>query len=469
MHQLLMINQFKILKDSIYLILCVLSIFSCTLPNEILSTEGNARLAFSRDTVFFDTIFTAQPTFTRRLTVFNPNRNALNIREISIAGGQDSPYMMTINGETQNHIQNIRLLGKDSLLILLTAKINPKQQELPFVVRDSLLFKVNESTQEVKILGWGQDANYLRNQRIRQNTVWSGKKPYVIFGILTVDSLVKLTIEKGVTVYMDVGAAILVKGNLTILGTQLDKVNFRGARLDRQYAEVAGQWDAIYFDAGSKNNHIRYAHLRNGNVGLRIGAPPDSDTIPELVVENTIIENMRLRGLISFSSDIYLVNTQINNCTQNAVACLAGGNYTFLHCTFANTETRFFTEEPTVFMSNFYQLPDASILKSTLSFQMTNCIVWGDRMNDFQVTNQIGTDARWLVRNCLLKTTDNQFNNNSNILNQRPRFRSAFRLDFRLDSLSPALGRGLNIGIPMDIEGVTRANPPDIGAHERKK
>ncbi len=459
----------NIIKYIIYFSYFILVLYSCTPPNEIITTESGARLSFSRDTIFFDTVFTSQPTFTRRLMVFNNNRNAINISEISIAGGQNSPYTMTVNGETKNNIQNIRLLGKDSLLILMTAKINPKQADLPFIVRDSLLFRVNDNRQEVKIWGWGQDANYLRSQRIRQNTVWAGKKPYVIFGVLTVDSLVNLTIEKGVTVYMDMGAAMLIKGNLTINGTLLDKVNFRGVRLDRQYADVPGQWDAIYFDVGSKNNQIRHAHLRNGNVGLRIGAPPDNDTIPELVVENTIIENMRLRGLISFSSDVYMVNTQINNCTQNAVACLAGGTYTFLHCTFANTETRFFTEDPTVFMSNFYQLPDASVLKSPLSFQMTNCIAWGDRMNDFQVINQPGTPARWLVRNCLLKTTDNQFNSNNNILNQRPRFRSAFRLDFRLDSLSPALGKGLNIGVLIDIGGVVRANTPDIGAHERKK
>lgn len=445
------------------------SLYSCTPSNEIISSEGGLRLSFSRDTVFFDTVFSAQPTFVRRLTVYNANRNAVNISDISIAGGANSPYTMTINGETSSNIQNIRILGRDSLLILMKAKVNPRMQDLPFIIRDSLIFNLNGNRQEVKILGWGQDANFLKNQRIRQNTVWLGKKPYVIQGILRVDSLVNLTIEQGVTVYMDINAAILVKGSLTINGRLLDKVNFRGARLDKEYADVAGQWDAIYFDVGSKNNRIRYAVIQNGNVGLRIGMPPDNDTIPELVVENTIIQNMRLRGLISFSSDVYMVNTQINNCTQNAVACLAGGSYTFLHCTFANTETRFFTEDPTVFMSNFYRLPDESVLKAPLSFQMTNCIAWGDRPNDFQVSNLMDTPSRWLVRYCLLKTTDNQFNSNNNILNQRPRFRNAFRLDFRLDSLSPALGRGLNIGVNTDIDGIVRARQPDIGAHERKR
>jgi hypothetical protein len=446
-----------------------LLLYACTPPNEVISSENGLKLSFSRDTIFFDTIFSAQPTFVRRLTVYNNNRNAVNVNEISIARGTTSAYTMTINGETSTKAQNIRILGRDSLLVLMTARVNPRMQALPFIIRDSLIFNTNGNSQEVKIIGWGQDANFLRNQRIRQNAVWSGKKPYVIQGILRVDSLVNLTIEQGVTVYMDINAAILVKGSLTINGRLQDKVNFRGARLDKEYAEVAGQWDAIYFDVGSKNNRIRYAVIQNANVGLRIGMPPDNDTIPELVVENTIIQNMRLRGLISFSSDVYMVNTQINNCTQNAVACLAGGSYTFLHCTFANTETRFFTEDPTVFMSNFYRLPDESVLKSPLSFQMTNCIAWGDRANDFQVTNLMGTPARWSVRNCLLKTSDNQFNNNSNIINQRPRFQNAFRLNFRLDSLSPALGKGLNIGVNTDIDGIVRSRTPDIGAHERKK
>lgn len=459
-----MITKLIVLFSPLLLLLA-----TCTPPSEVLTSESSAKLSFSADTIFFDTIFTSQPTFTRRLTVFNSNRQAVNIAQIRVAGGESSPYTMTVNGETRNNMQNIRILGKDSLLILMTAKINPKQQDLPFIVRDSLLFDINTNRQEVKIWGWGQDANYLKNQRIRQNTTWGGKKPYFIEGILTIDSLANLTIEQGVTVYMEIGAAILVKGSLNINGKLNDKVNFRGARLDRKYADVPGQWDAIYFDAGSKNNKISYTHLRNGNVGLRIGAPPDNDTIPELIVENTIIENMRLRGLIAFSADIYMVNTQINNCTQNAVSCLAGGTYTFLHCTFANTETRFFTDDPTVFMSNFYKLPNESILKSPLSLYMTNCIAWGDRANDFQLTNLADTPAKWLIRNCLLKTSDTQFNNNNNILNQRPRFRSAFLLDFRLDSLSPAIGKGLDIGITSDIKGVLRGKIPDMGAHERKK
>lgn len=452
----------------LYICLLVCS-YACTPTAEILTTESNAKLFFSKDTVFFDTLFSSQPTFTRRLVVFNRNRQAVNIDEIAMAGGQSSPYLMTINGEATNKIQNIRLLGNDSILILLTAKILPKQQDLPFVVRDSLLFSTNGNRQEVKIWGWGQDAFMLKNQRISQHTVWAGNKPYIIDGILTVDSLASLRIEEGVTVYLELGAALLVKGSLMVNGTLANRVRFRGSRLDEKYKEVPGQWDAIYFDVGSKNNKITYAHLQNGNVGLRVGAPPDQDTIPELVVENTIIENMRLRGLIAFSSDVYMVNTQINNCTQNAVSCLAGGTYTFLHCTFANTETRFFTEDPTVFMSNFYTLPDASVLQSPLAFYMTNCIAWGDRVNDFQVSNLTNTPAKWLIHNCLLKTTDKQFENNNNILNQRPRFKSAFRLDFSLDSLSPAIDKGLDIGISTDILGVARGTQPDIGAYERKK
>jgi len=446
-----------------------LFLYACTPPAEVLTTDSSAKLSFSKDTLFFDTIFSSQPTFTRRLTVFNNNRQAINIEEIKIAGGQNSPYIMTINGETKNAVQNITILGRDSLLILMTAKIGTRQQDLPFIVIDSLLFGVNGNRQEVKIRGWGQDAYLLKNQRISQHTIWAGKKPYIIDGLLTVDSLASLTIEQGVTVYMEVRAAVLVKGSLVINGKLLDRVNFRGLRLDKKYEDTPGQWDAIYFDGGSKNNKITYAHLRNGNVGLRIGAPPDQDTIPELIVESTIIENMRLRGLIAFSADVYMVNSQINNCTQNAISCLAGGTYTFLHCTFANTETRFFTEDPTVFMSNFYKLPDESILKSPLAFYMTNCIAWGDRANDFQVTNLADTPAKWLVRNCLLKTNDKQFDNNNNILNQRPRFKSAFRLDFSLDSLSPAIGKGLDIGILTDIEGIARGKQPDIGEYQRKK
>jgi hypothetical protein len=39
-------------------------------------------------------------------------------------------------------------------------------------------------------------------------------------------------------------------------------------------------------------------------------------------------------------------------------------------------------------------------------------------------------------------------------------------LNFQIDSLSPAIGKGVQMGVPFDINGVDRGTIPDLGAYQ---
>ena len=58
---------------------------------------------------------------------------------------------------------------------------------------------------------------------------------------------------------------------------------------------------------------------------------------------------------------------------------------------------------------------------------------------------------------------------NSIILNQDPKFQSVAKNKLNIDGTSAAVAKGnLNYLIPLDISGITRTLPPDLGAYQNK-
>jgi hypothetical protein len=40
------------------------------------------------------------------------------------------------------------------------------------------------------------------------------------------------------------------------------------------------------------------------------------------------------------------------------------------------------------------------------------------------------------------------------------------KYDYRIDSISPAIGKGTNVGVVFDIKGMIRGSTPDLGAYQ---
>jgi hypothetical protein len=439
---------------------------TCQLREEALTSDPGARLAFSRDTVQFDTLFSNRASITRRLVVRNPNANAIET-SVRLAGGAASPYQLVVNGETAQSVERLRILGRDSVLVLVTVRPPGTSREVPFLLRDSVEFVTNGNRQMVKLLAWGRDAIYLSRQALRGQVTWQGTRPYVIMDTVLVEANSTLTIREGVEVYLEPGASLFVRGSLQVQGTVQRPVHFGGTRLEEAFRNVPGQWGAIFFLEGSTNNRLANARLRNGTTGLRVGTP-DNDTIYDVMVENTIIENMRSTGLTAFTSDVSLINTQINNCIDNLVLCAAGGHYQFLQCTFANAQTRFLRQGPSVVLANALPLPNGQTLRASLSGQLANCILWGDQESELELTNDGRTPFAFALRNNLVRTANPTFVSERNVLNRDPRFQRPAEANFQLDSLSPAINLGLPLGITTDLRGRPRSNRPDAGAYERR-
>ncbi|MEN7550133.1 right-handed parallel beta-helix repeat-containing protein [Rapidithrix thailandica] len=462
-------NKYKFFRISIVWLSTVL-LFACEPEEESISTSPDIKLSFSQDTIFFDTVFTTVGSVTKRLSVTNPSNKAVNIANISLGNTQSSAYAVHINGISDTKVENVKLLGGDSLLVLVEVFIDPQDNDLPFIVQDSLVFETNGNVQDVKLISWGQDANFYRSglQGIDGNTTWTANRPYVIFDSVLVQKDATLTIEEGTRIYMNPGAYLFVNGTLKIQGVAEKPVTFQGVRQEKAYAKAPGQWGGIFFLEQSHQNEIYSAIIKNATVGIHLGTP-DEDEEPDLVLANSIIENMAATGIQCFTSDLLMYNTLIDNCIQSGLACWAGGNYVLYHNTIANYQFDFFRETPSLILSNYFNTGE-DILREDLYVDMRNTIVWGV-LNDevqFFADAESETKMELNLRNNIFKTQLTDFlKGNDNQLNTDPKFTSPIEQLFTLDTLSPAKDKGQKLFVSHDLLDNARDENPDIGAYER--
>lgn len=466
-------NRYKIYFKNGFLLLCIvitLSIISCTPQDEIISYEEKQHLGFSADTVLFDTVFTSVGNLTKRVKIFNRNKNAVNIKNLSLGRASLSPYSIHVFGEQGYNFNDVYLLGGDSLMILVTVTIDPQDQNLPFLVKDSIVFSANNVKQDIKLVAYGQDAHFLGDSILPCNTIWTADRPYLIYNSILVDSLCQLTIEKGARIFFNNQAALYIKGSLKAEGDPENKIIFRNERRDGIYKNASGQWKGIYFLEGSKDNKMDHTEIRNAIHGIRIGTP-DEDTIPDLSLSNSIIENMSSAGLLSFTSDIKAYNVLINNCGDYTIGNFAGGNYTYEHCTFANFNYTFIRQDPSVIFSDNLVLDDNSLLEEDLNVNIQNSIIWGNLKDEILFSHSGSAVFIFKSGYNIFRTSDSGLDINNNIINGSeinfPKFLNPEEYDYRLDTLSPAKDAGKPSQIVTDLIGNPRGSIPDIGAFER--
>lgn len=438
--------------------------FSCQTKEDFISSNPDLQIIFSNDSVAFDTLLSQNRSSTKRLTVYNPNEEAIIFDQIGLGRGENSDYSLIINGKPTNTLANERLLGGDSMLILVEASIVERNNDVPYLVKDSINFRWNTNQAHVKLVSYGQDGKRIRNQVICDE-VWTNDRPYILKDTVLVGAGCSLTIEKGTKLYFENDAALFIQGTLTAIGDSADHITFRNSRFDGIYDQVPGQWNGIYFLEGSQSNEIQYADIYNGQIGLRIGTP-DADNEADVVVSNTQIYNMSLAGILAFTSDLDVTNTLIYNCGSYLVGNFAGGNYQYRHCTFSNEPSLFVNDEPSVQFADNILTGNNELISADLNVTLMNCIVWGPSEEELLINNGGNANLTVLLQGNILKSR-NEFSGNISTQNFNfPGFLDQYAYDYRLTDESAAIGAAVPIGIDVDLRGAKRDDQPDIGAFE---
>ncbi|MGB3464554.1 MAG: hypothetical protein WBA74_04760 [Cyclobacteriaceae bacterium] len=440
--------------------------FSCDRLEEDLTRDQEANLAFSTDTVLFDTVLTSVGSITKRLRIFNPNDQAVELSRIGLGRGEDSPYSLIVNGEEGAHFENTVIFGGDSLLILVEVLIDPLNEATPFLVKDSVLVESNGNQSDIKLVAYGQDAIFIDGGVFNCDITLTAGRPYVIRDFALVDTLCTLTMEPGTRILMDNDALLAVRGTLKIAGDTANPVIIRNTRLDFKFSEVPGQWNGIFFLDGSKDNSIEHAEISNGQIGLSIGNP-DNETIIDVKVSNTIIENMSFAGIFAVNAKITAVNNLINNCGTYMIANFGGGDYTYYHNTFTNIPNAFIREGQSVQFSDFLPISQTETINNSLKVEAINNIIWGGQDEELLVALQVGGEIN-IINNVIRSAGDwTDTGNFVSLQSNFPGFQNIGQRDFSIDSMGFSRDRGIPLGVLFDLLLIPRDDMPDIGALER--
>lgn len=449
------------MKHAYLLLVLILVMWSgCNDKDEQVSTLPSLNLLFSTDTISFDTLLSNQRSSTRRLTIYNPNEEAIQLGEVSLADA--SNYSAVINGKETTNLQNEIILGGDSLLMLVEAFILPRNQDEPYLVKDSVLVNWNGNRTNIKLRTWGQDVQTRRNEIICDE-IWTSARPYAVADTLIVNEGCTLTLEKGTKVYFENDAVMFVLGRVVAEGDTSELVEFTSARFDGIYAEVPGQWQGIYFLEGSSGD-LNHTKISNAIVGTNVGFPgAEEDT--RLTLNSIEIANMSYAGILAFTANIQATNSLIYNCGTYLVGNFAGGSYDYQHCTFSNEVSDFVHADPSIqFADNI--VDNGVTVARDLDIRILNSILWSTE-DELLVNNGGGATITALVNGNIIRGTEELEGNIFSTEFNFPGFTNPFANDFTLDTLANAQDEGIQPGLMFDIVKNRRDSLPDIGAYER--
>lgn len=488
----------------------ILSVSSCRKDFSTIPSFGE--LEFSKDTVFLDTIFTNIGSATYNLKVYNRSNDDITIPNITLERGTVSNYRLNVDGIPGKSFQNIDILAKDSIFIFVETTIDIASVSNPLYT-DRILFDNGMNQQDVKLVTLVQDANFIFPGRdpftlkidsltldgeattikgrflTNDELTFTNTKPTVIYGYAAVSSNNTLTIPPGAKVYFHDNSGLIIDtdASLKVNGTLNDKVIFEGDRLENSFSSLPGQWGTIWLRAGSKENVINHAEIKNGIIGILVDSISSAST-PTLTLKNSEIINHSNFGVLARETSIHGENVVIGNSGEASLACIIGGSYNFTHSTFANYWSNGIRSLPSVLINNYYTYTNTSgqeiiETRDLITANFTNCIIDGNNNIEFLPDKAEGGIFNFKLTNSLVKfsdvnnalegVTEIDFDNpnlyENILLNGVTHFRNPSNNDYIIGQDSQAINFGNISGatlVPADILGIIRTDSPDAGAYQ---
>lgn len=302
------------------------------------SANPSLRLEFSNDTISFDTLFTETGSSTAGLMVYNRNGDGIRITSVQLASGGASGFSVLVDGQYGDHMRDLEVRAKDSLYVLASVRPDRNNKNEPFLVKDSLLFNLeNGAQQKVMLVAYGRDVVRMKGVVIDSNTTLP-KGHYVIFDSLVVAADVTLNLLPGTTMYFHNKAFMKVYGTLDASGTLQEPIVMRGDRTDRMfsylpYDRIPGQWGGVTFSSTSNGNRLLHCDIHSADYGVKV-EPGDAEIL-RITVESSQIHNFHGNAFELVNSTAVVHNSLLANAQGNCVK-VVGGNVEFVHCTIAN-------------------------------------------------------------------------------------------------------------------------------------
>lgn len=454
-------------------------------------------LTFSEDTLRIDTVFTTIGSATRWLKVYNKNEQPVLV-DIKLRNQSNSFFRINADGLKGPVVNNVEINGNDSIYIFVEVTVDPDQpiSTSPFIIEDQVDVTVNGSTFTAHLEAFGQNANYITPSDGNGKgflyscdfgeRIWDDPKPYIIYGILYVDSCkiilpagTRLYVHGGIvrdtnTIYNDGLVVFLKNGSLETQGTLDAPVIIQGDRLEKEFQDVKSQWVGLMFWQESKQNILRHTIVKNSIIGVRV------DSLADLKLYATQISNTSGPAIIGRHATVYGENCLFYDNASYGLQLTYGGNYHFNYCTVGSYEG----QKEAVSIDDvqcgdiFCSLPNRRY--NDLDATFTNCIFNGSDKDEVSIirAGEGKVSFQYKFTNCAFRVADlldpknqpNFFDNCTDCINLKQNdrvFLDNRKDDYRLDTMSVVLNKGLALSIIMtDILDKMRKPTPDIGCYE---
>lgn len=456
---------------ALFVLVAAIGISSCT-DRQDFSTNLSHRLTFSADTIAFDTLFTDVSSATQTFLIYNRNKEALRIAHAALAGGEASPYRVNIDGMAGTTFSDLAIRGGDSIYVFVEVTVDPRGENEPFEVCDSLQFVLESGVlQQVILTAGGQDATVLRGAVINSDTWFTASRPYLIYDSLVVAEGSTLHIKPGARLYFADKAEMQVYGSVAATGTVDSLIIFRGARTDHMfdylpYDRLTAQWGGITLHPRSFDNYFYYCDIHSGTYGLRATNEKILHGRLKLTICDTQIHNVEKDALQLTICSAVIENSLFTNAGGHCVNIL-GGHLDFVHCTMANFFPWKSERGVAVNIANYVE--EENIVYPLPYAKFTNCIITGSKNDELTSTIVAKTDtadwseyAQYTFAHSVINSWTNAREPDSlhfahivwehkdstayGSTNFRTIDHDNFIYDFHLDSLSVARGIGIHVG-----------------------
>ena len=420
-------------------------------------------LDFSCDTMAFDTVFTQMGTTTRQFRVYNHNNYEVQIEQVTLERGYSSRFRLNVNGDTHMVARDLILAPGDSMFVFVRANINPNSATEPFLVEDAVIFRYDGQEQRLPLSAYGRNAVYhvptdtlnyadgsfpldIYGKPYAYSVIdcdhWRHDLPHVILGYAVIDSRNTLHLQAGDELYFCEDAVLWVydSATLDVRGSAERPVLFTSVRHDGWNDYLPGQWGHIWMMQGCWNNHIDYALIENGFLGIEVDSCANDN--PTLTISNTLIRNHTLAGLLMQTAHVEGNNLLVTNCGTATGVMQYGGQYTFSYCTFADYWNYSSRNNPSLFITNTREY--AGILYVwPIQASLTDCIIYGNReAGELYLGLDSNAAVNVSLNHCLVRGGE---------WDEDPKFVDPANGDYHLEEDSPAQGIGYQYPEAVDV------------------
>ena len=370
------------------------------------SASSGLQLTFSADTLKMDTVFSNVPSATYAFWVHNRNDEGVRVSSVRLKRGNQTGFRVNVDGvyldnSNGSQTQNVEIRRNDSILVFVELTALATQQTEPKLVEDDLLFRLESGReQKVNLRSWAWDAVKLYSPVIEKDTEIASEQPVVIYGNMTVEKGVTLTL-RNTQLYFHDDSGVEVYGTLHV-----ENCLMRGDRLDHMfdylpYDRVSGQWSGLHFYESSTANRLTGTEIRNASEGVVCDSAAVSADIYRLSMIGCIVHNSLNTNISSTNARLLIDHCQLSNAGGDCLAVF-GGDVTLSHCTLAQFYPYSAQRGSALYFTNRWaqkSLPLKLSCEGSIVTGYADDMLTGEDLGD-------GTDFQYHFNNCLLRTPE---------------------------------------------------------------